>query len=165
MSQFGAIYLSFDKCLIEKVDLFSATLKQQGYLFTVRYYHEKPWVQLHVDEPEATPYLAQAVSKIFPTRRVVGLAAYTASDSVLFCQFSDGAVVRLLQSGFEKERQWDKIEGEAQQWEPEILNDLTIEVGSPGMMTDTIRKIGKFLDMAGFGLPGYGEAWNREIIN
>lgn len=165
MAQFGAIYLSFDERLVEKVEEFSETLKQKGYLFTVRYHHQQPWIQLYVEEPENASYYAQKVSKIFPDRQVIGLAAYTVSDSVIFCEFKNGTVVRTLQSGFEQERQWDKIEGETQPWESEILGDMKLEVGTTGMMSYHIQKIGEWLEMPGFGVPQPGEAWSKEIVN
>ncbi|MGK7873601.1 MAG: hypothetical protein AB4426_09910 [Xenococcaceae cyanobacterium] len=165
MAQFGAIYVSFAQGAVEKVEELSETLKQKGYLFTVRYHHDLPWIQLYVEEPENTPYYAQDISKIFPDRRVIGLAAYTVSDSVIFCEFKDGTVIRWLQSGFGQERQWDKIEGDRQPWESEILGDMKIEIGSPGLMSYHIHKIGELFDLPGFGVPKQGEAWSKEIRN
>ena len=106
MSKFGAIYLSFNDEPVENVELISDMLKEKGFLFTIRYHHEKPWVQLYVEEPENTPYYAKDVSVIFPDRKVIGLAAYTVSDSVIFCEFSHGETIRLLQSGFMREFIW-----------------------------------------------------------
>ncbi len=90
MAQFRAIYLSFDDGLIEKVVEISETLKQKGYLFTVRYHEQASWVQLYVEKPENVPYYTQDVSKIFPQKQVIGLASYTVSDSVIFCKYKDG---------------------------------------------------------------------------
>ena len=109
MGKFAAIYLSFDEKLVEKVEDISQTLKQEDYLFTVRYHHEAPWIQLYVEEPENVAIYAEKVSEVFADRIVIGLAAYTVSDSVIFCQFQDGKVIRLLESGFQTERQWEKI--------------------------------------------------------
>ncbi len=127
MATFGAIYLSFDEQdkAIEEVEKISSALVAQGYLFTVRYHYETPWVQLYGSEPENVVRSAEDVSKIFPDRQVIGLAAYTVSDSVSFCQFNSGRVIRILQSGFNQERRWDLIEGEEQSWESApIKNDL-----------------------------------------
>ncbi len=165
MAQFGAIYLSFHEGSVEKVEAISDTLKQNGFLFTVRFHREKSWIQLYVDEPENTPYHAQEVSKIFPDTRVIGLAAYTVSDSVIFCEFEKGNVIRWLQSGFQQERMWDKIEGESQAWESEILTENTLEIGRPGMMSFDLQRIGRWFDMPGFGVPQAGEAWTKEIRN
>ncbi len=41
MAQFGAIYLSFEERTIEEVEAISETLKQKGFLFTVRDHQEK----------------------------------------------------------------------------------------------------------------------------
>ena len=165
MARFGAIYLSFEEGSLKKVEELSETLKQKGYLFTVRYHHKLPWIQLYIEEPENTTYYAQEVSKFFPDRQVIGLAAYTVSDSVIFCEFQDGKVIRSLQSGFEQERQWDKIEGATQPWESEIFGDLKMEIGTPGMMSYHIQKIGELFEMPGFGVPKPGEAWTKEIVN
>jgi hypothetical protein len=51
MAQFGAIYVSFDDGSTEKVERLAETIKQKGFLFTVRYHHAKPWIQLYVEEP------------------------------------------------------------------------------------------------------------------
>ncbi len=165
MAQFGAIYISFDERATERVEEFSEITKQKGFLFTVRYHHEKPWIQLYIEEPENTAYHAQEISGIFPDKRVVGLATYTVSDSTIFCEFKGGAVIRLLQSGFEQERVWEKIEGDSQPWESEILGDREMKIGSPGMMSYDIQKIGNLFDMPGFGAPQHGEAWTKEIRN
>ncbi|MDJ0801097.1 MAG: hypothetical protein QNJ51_30540 [Calothrix sp. MO_167.B12] len=165
MAQFGAIYLSFHKGLLEKVKEISQIIKQEGYLFTVRYHHEAPWIQLYVEEPENVSNYSQKVSQIFPDKRVIGLAAYTVSDSVTFCEFKGGKVVRLLESGFQQERQWEKIEGDTQPWESEILGDMKIEIGSPGMVSYHIQKIGNLFALPGFGVPKSGEAWTQEIYN
>ncbi len=165
MAQFGAIYLSFPEGSVEKVEAVSETLKQNGFLFTVRYHQEKPWVQLYIEEPENVPYHAQEVSKIFPDTRVLGLASYTVSDSVIFCQYKDGLLIRLLQSGFQQERIWEKIEGEPQAWEREILADNTLEIGGTGMTSYDIHRIGQYFDLPGFGVPKLGEAWTKEIWN
>ena len=114
---------------------------------------------------ENVSYYAQEVSRIFPERRVIGLAAYTVSDSVIFCEFKGGDVIRLLQSGFQQERKWEKIEGEPQPWEDEILKENSFEIGGPGMMSFDIQQIGQYFDMPGFGVPGAGEAWTKEIWN
>ncbi len=163
MSQFGAIYLSFNDEPIENVDLISDMLKEKGYLFTIRYHHEKSWVQLYVEEPENTPYHAKDVSAIFPDRKVIGLAAYTVSDSVIFCEYSHGETIRLLQSGFERELEWEKIEGESQPWEADIFGENKPEIGSMGSFD--IYKIGQLFDMPGFGTPKHGESWTKEIFN
>lgn len=167
MATFGAIYLSFDEQdkAIEKVEKISSALVAQGYLFTVRYHYETPWVQLYGSEPENVVRYAEDVSKIFYERQVIGLAAYTVSDSVSFCQFKNGRVIRILQSGFNHSRRWELIEGEEQSWESEILENLTLEIGSLGMVSSHINKIGVFLNLPGFGIPRSGEAWTKEIIN
>ncbi len=165
MAQFGAIYLTFDEGSIEIVNTISETLKQKGYLFTVRYQQGKAWIQLYVEEPDNTPYYTQEISKIFPKKRVIGFASYTVSDSVIFCEFQNGLIIRWLQSGFQQERMWDKIEGKPQTWEAEILVDNTLEVGSPGMMSFDIQRIGQWFDMPGFGAPKPGETWTKEIFN
>ncbi len=163
MAKFGAIYLSFDEGLVEKVDEISQILKQKGYLFTVRHHCESPWIQLYVEEPENISDYALLVSKIFPSRQVMGLAAYTVSDSVSFSQFKNGKIVRLLESGFEQERLWDKIEGDTQPWESEIFGNIKMEVGSQGMVSYHIQKIGQFFQLPGFGVPKQGEGWTKEI--
>ncbi len=165
MSQFGAIYISFEERAIKRVEEVSETIKQKGFLFTVRFYHEKPWIQLHVEEPENVSYYAQEVSKIFPDRRVVGLAAYTVTDSTIFCEFQAGEVLRLLQSGFQQEQLWEKIEGNSQSWESEILAGRIMKLDSPGMTSYDIQKIGMLFELPGFGVPKHGEAWSKEIYN
>ncbi len=167
MGKFGAIYLSYDRRekAIESVENISSLLVDEGYLFTVRYHQETPWVQLYVEEPENVVEYAQEVSKIFPDKQVLGLAAYTVSDSVSFCIFKAGRLVRLLQSGFNSERQWELIEGEAQVWEAEILDNVTMKIGHLGMMSHHIHNIGVLLNLPGFGIPRPGEVWSKEIIN
>ncbi|MEA5511765.1 hypothetical protein VB715_18495 [Crocosphaera sp. UHCC 0190] len=167
MAKFGAIYLSFNQQenAIEKVEKISSILVEQGYSFTVRYHDESPWIQLYVEDPEKVVEYAEDVSKIFPKKRVIGLAAYTVSDEVSFCEFKNGTVIRLLQSGFNNERRWDLIEGVAQVWESEILKNLTMEISKPGMVSSHVNKIGVFLNLPGFGIPRPGEAWSQEIIN
>ncbi|MDJ0774400.1 MAG: hypothetical protein QNJ49_13430 [Mastigocoleus sp. MO_167.B18] len=163
MAKFGAIYLSFDEGLIEKVDEISQILIQVGYLFIVRYHRESPWIQLYVEEPENVSDYAYKVSKIFPNRQVMGLAAYTVYDSVSFSHFENGKIVRLLESGFEKKRLWDKIEGNTQPWESQIFGNMKMEIGSVGMVSYHIQKIGQFFQLPGFGIPQQGEAWTKEI--
>ncbi len=165
MAKFGAIYLTFDDGSIDKVTTISDTLVKKGYLFIVRYFDQKPWIQLYVEEPENTAKYAQEISKIFPERHVIGLTAYTTSDSVAFCDYHNGEVARLLQSGFDHDHAWDKIEGEPQAWENEILAEKTVEVGSEGMATVDIERIGQWFDMPGFGVPNVGEDWTKEIFN
>ncbi|MDJ0694228.1 hypothetical protein [Mastigocoleus sp. MO_188.B34] len=163
MAKFGAIYLSFDEGLIEKVDEISQILIQVGYLFIVRYHRESPWIQLYVEEPENVSDYAYKVSKIFPNRQVMGLAAYTVYDSVSFSHFENGKIVRLLESGFEKKRLWDKIEGNTQPWESQIFGNMKMEIGSVGMVSYHIQKIGQFFQLPGFGIPQQGEPWTKEI--
>ena len=163
MAKFGAIYLSFDQGLIEKVDEISQILKQEGYLFIVRYHRDSPWIQLYLEEPENVSDYAYKVSKIFPSRQVMGLAAYTVSDSVSFSHFQDGKIVRLLESGFKQERLWDKIEGNTQPWESQIFGDIKMEIGSVGMVSYHMKKIGQLFQLPGFGIPKQGEAWTFEI--
>ena len=163
MAKFGAIYLSFDQGLIEKVDEISQILKQEGYLFIVRYHRDSPWIQLYLEEPEKISDYAYKVSKIFTSRQVMGLAAYTVSDSVSFSHFKNGKIVRLLESGFKQERLWDKIEGNTQPWESQIFGDIKMEIGSVGMVSYHIQKIGQLFQLPGFGIPKQGEAWTFEI--
>ena len=163
MAKFGAIYLSFDEGLVEKVDEISQILKHQGYLFIVRYHCKSPWIQLYVEEPENISDYAYKVSKIFLSRQVMGLAAYTVSDAVSFSHFKDGKIIRLLESGFEQERLWEKIEGESQPWESQIFGDMKMEIGSVGMVSYHIQKIGQLFQLPGFGVPQQGEVWTKEI--
>ncbi|MEA5512239.1 hypothetical protein VB715_20925 [Crocosphaera sp. UHCC 0190] len=102
MAKFGAIYLFFNELenAIEKVEKIYSILVEQGYLFTVRYHYEPPWVQLYIEEPEKVVEYVKNVSKIFPDKRVIGLGAYTVSDEVSFCELKAGTVIRLLQSGW-----------------------------------------------------------------
>ncbi len=167
MAKFGAIYLSFNapEKTLEEVENISSILVTQGYLFTVRYHWETPWVQLYVEEPENVVRYAEDISKIFPHKRVIGLAAYTVSDSVSFCEFKAGSAIRLLQSGFNSERRWDLIQGQEQSWESNILSNLTMEIGTRGMVSYHINQIGILLNLPGFGIPRSGEAWSKEIIN
>ena len=74
-------------------------------------------------------------------------------------------VIRLLQSGFEKERQWERIEGEPQEWESEILGDREVAIGKMGIVSYEIQKIGVLFNLPGFGIPSTGEPWTIEIIN
>ena len=167
MAKFGAIYLSIDSKQnpIEEVETVASTLAKEGYLFTVRYHQETPWIQLYVDEPETVVSYAQQVAQIFPNKQTLGLAAYTVSDSVSFCYFKGETVIRILQSGFIKERQWEIIEGDKQEWEAEIFSQLTLEIGTMGMVSYHIQQIGVLLNLPGFGLPRSGELWTIEIIN
>ncbi|MDJ0658593.1 MAG: hypothetical protein QNJ42_03795 [Crocosphaera sp.] len=167
MAKFGAIYLSVEgnNNSIEEVKNVASILVKAGYLFTVRYHQETPWIQLYIDEPETvTPY-AQQVAQIFPNKKTLGLAAYTVSDSVSFCYFQGEKIIRILQSGFIKERQWEIIEGEKQEWETEIFSKLTLEIGAIGMVSYHIQQIGVLLNLPGFGIPRSGEPWTIEIIN
>ncbi|MEM8781193.1 MAG: hypothetical protein AAGF26_20550 [Cyanobacteria bacterium P01_G01_bin.49] len=143
MAKFGAIYLSFDELKegIETLNQISSILVDGGYLFPVRYHQETPWLQLYVDEPENVVELAMKVSKIFLDKRVIGLAAYTVSDSVSFCEFKAGKAIRLLQSGFSQERRWDLIEGKKQGWEPIIFDTIRMEIGQRGMVSSHINKL------------------------
>ena len=163
MAKFGAIYLSFDEGLVEKVDEISQILKHESYVFIVRYHCESPWIQLYLEEPENISDYAYKVSKIFPNRQVMGLAAYTVSDSVSFSHFKDGKIIRLLESGFEKKRLWEKIEGNTQPWESQIFGDMKMEIGSVGMVSYHIQKIGQLFQLPGFGVPQQGETWTKEI--
>ncbi|MGK7961758.1 hypothetical protein [Crocosphaera sp.] len=167
MAKFGAIYLSLEanNNPREEVENVASILVKEGYLFTVRYHQETPWIQLYVDEPETvTPY-AQKIAKIFPNKDTLGLAAYTVSDSVSFCYFQGEKVIRILQSGFINERQWGIIEGEKQEWEAEIFSKLTLEIGTMGMASYHIQQIGVLLNLPGFGIPRSGETWTMEVKN
>jgi hypothetical protein len=163
MAKFGAIYLSFPDSSVAKIETISEKLKQEGYLFTLRYHYDSPWIQLYIEEPENIAKYTENVSKIFPERRVLGLGAYTVSDSVIFCEFQEGNVVRWLQSGFERERQWEKILGEVQPWESEIFGNLILQIGSLGMASYHLNKIGVFLNLPGFGVPKSGQSWTKII--
>lgn len=165
MAQFGAIYLSFEEADADKVEAISDIMKQGGFLFAVRYFHPKPWIQFYAEEPENTPYYAEQVSKIFPDRRVIGMGVYTVSDSTVFCEFRNGEALRILESGFQQERVWGKIEGQPQDWEAEILAGNEMELGSSGMMSYDIQKIGQYMGFPGFGEPGAGQSWTKEIFN
>jgi hypothetical protein len=167
MAKFGAIYLSCQqhKKVIEEVESVASILVENGYLFTVRYHYESPWIQLYAEEPENVVQYAQEVSNLFLDKKVLGLAAYTVSDSVSFCLFETGKVKRLLQSGFNEERKWEMIAGEVQWWEPEILENITMEIGSLGMVSYHIQRIGVLLNLPGFGIPASGEPWSKEIIH
>ncbi len=70
-----------------------------------------------------------------------------------------------MESGFRQERMWDRIEGERQAWENEILAENTPEIGHPGMMSADIQRIGHWYNVPGFGAPKSGEAWTKEIRN
>ncbi|CCQ55451.1 hypothetical protein WH8501_03220 [Crocosphaera watsonii WH 8501] len=165
MAKFGAIYLSIDvtKNSIEEVENVAAILVKQGYLFTVRYHQDSPWIQLYIDEPENVISYAKQVARIFPNKQTLGLAAYTVSDSVSFCYFQGENIIRLLQSGFSQERQWEIIEGEKQAWEDELFSKLTLEIGKIGMVSYHIQQIGVLLNLPGFGIPRQGEPWTKEV--
>ena len=167
MAKFAAVFLSFDESKegTEAFKAISSTLVKHGYFFTVRYHKETPWIQIYVEDPEKIISYALKISQIFRDKRVIGLAAYTVSDSVSFCEFQGGKTLRLLQSGFNNERLWDLIEGEKQFWESDILEPLTMKVGQPGMVSSHINQIGVFLNLPGFGIPRPGEAWTQEILN
>ncbi|MDJ0729281.1 MAG: hypothetical protein QNJ33_04735 [Crocosphaera sp.] len=167
MAKFGAIYLSLETTdnPIEEVEKVASILVKAGHLFTVRFHRETPWIQLYVDEPETVVSYAKQVAKIFPNTQILGLAAYTVSDSVSFCYLKGEKIIRLLQSGFIKERQWEIIEGEKQPWEDEIFSQLTLEIGTMGMVSYHIQQIGVSLNLPGFGIPRTGEPWTKEIIN
>ncbi|MDJ0598419.1 MAG: hypothetical protein QNJ37_06230 [Crocosphaera sp.] len=167
MAKFGAIYLLLEvkENPREEVENVASRLRQEGYQFPVRYHQETPWIQLYVDEPETVVSYAKQIAQIFPNKKTLGLAAYTVSDSVSFCYFQGKKVIRLLQSGFIKERQWEIIEGEKQPWEDEIFSKLTLEVATMGMVSYHINQIGVLLNLPGFGTPSSGEPWTIEIIN
>ena len=167
MAKFGAIYLSVEakNNPIDQVKNVASILVKLGYLFTVRYHQETPWIQLYIDEPKTVVSHAQQIAKLFPSKKILGLAAYTVSDSVSFCYFQGEKIIRILQSGFIKERQWEIIEGEKQEWETEIFSKLTLEIGAIGMVSYHIQQIGVLLNLPGFGIPRSGEPWTIEIIN
>ena len=165
MGKFGAIYVSLKENNSSEVQRLSNLIKEKGYLFTVRYHHQSPWMQLSVDEPETIPDAAKNIASYIPDERVIGLGAYTVSDSVIFCEYKGEKVIRLLQSGFEKERQWERIEGEPQEWESEILGDREVAIGKMGIVSYDIQKIGVLFNLPGFGIPSTGEPWTIEIIN
>ena len=167
MAKFGAIYLSLETTdsPTKEVENVATILREAGYLFTVRYHQETPWIQLYVDEPENVVSYAKQVAEIFPHKKTLGLAAYTVSDSVSFGYFQGKKMIRLLQSGFNQERQWEIIEGEQQPWEDEIFSKLTLEIGTIGMVSYHIHQIGVSLNLPGFGIPRSGEPWTKEIIN
>ena len=165
MAKFGAIYLSLETTekSIKEVENVASILRKADYLFTVRYHQESSWIQLYVEEPENVVFYARKIGKIFPSKKTLGLAAYTVSDSVSFCYFQGEKIIRLLQSGFNQERQWEIIEGEKQTWEDEIFNKLTLEIGTMGMVSYHIQQIGVLLNLPGFGIPKQGEPWTKEI--
>lgn len=165
MAKFGVIYLSYsrDKFNIEKIQNISSVLVKKGYQFPVRYHQESPWIQLYIDEPENLITYAKQVAQIFPNQKILGLAAYTVSDSVSFCYFQGEKAIRLLQSGFVTEKQWEIIEGEKEPWEDKILNKLTLEIGTKGMVSYHINQIGVLLNLPGFGIPRSGEPWTIQI--
>lgn len=167
MAKFGAIYLSIEtteNCR-EEVKKVASILVKLGYLFTFRYHQEIPWIQLYIDEPENVIPYAKEVAKIFPNKQTLGLAAYTVSDSVSFCYFEGEKIIRILQSGFKQERQWEIIEGETQEWEAEIFSQLALKIGTMGMVSYHIQQIGILLNLPGFGIPRNGEPWTIELKN
>ncbi|EAZ88650.1 hypothetical protein [Crocosphaera chwakensis] len=165
MTKFGAIYLSYsrDQFDIDEINNIASILVKEGYQFPVRYHQETPWIQLYVNEPEKVISYGKKIAQIFPNQKILGLAAYTVSDSVSFCYFQGKQVIRLLQSGFITERQWEKIEGKKQPWEDKILNKLTLEIGTKGMVSYNINQIGVLLNLPGFGIPQPGEPWTIQI--
>ncbi|ACB52606.1 hypothetical protein cce_3258 [Crocosphaera subtropica ATCC 51142] len=165
MAKFGAIYLSYsrDKFDIEEINNIASILVKEGYQFSVRYRQETPWIQLYVNEPEKVISYGKKIAQIFPNQKILGLAAYTISDSVSFCYFQGKQVIRLLQSGFITERQWEIIEGEKQPWEDKIFEKLSLEIGTKGMVSYHINQIGVSLNLPGFGIPQSGEPWTIEI--
>ncbi|MGK7957935.1 MAG: hypothetical protein AB4063_22175 [Crocosphaera sp.] len=167
MAKFGAIYLSIQTTYncTEEVKNVASTLVDKGYLFTVRYHQEAPWIQLYVDEPESVVSYAKEVAKIFPDKQTLALAAYTVSDSVSFCYFQGEKTIRILQSGFKQERQWEIIEGETQEWEAEIFSQVSLKIGTMGMVSYHIQQIGVLLNLPGFGIPRNGEPWTIELKN
>jgi hypothetical protein len=165
MAIFGAIYLSFKGNNLEHVTEISDRLKGQNYYFVVRYHEKTPWVQLYVEEPENIVNYSEIVAQLFPNKHIIGLGAYTVSDAVVFCEFKQAQLIRLLQSGFNHKRCWDRIEGEKQPWEAELLGHLTLKIGSPGMVSYQINQIGIHWNLPGFGIPQPGEPWRKEIIN
>ena len=167
MGKFAAIYLSCEQQekAIEEMDNISSILVKEGYLLTVRYHQKTPWIQLYLEEPENAVHYTKAISQLFPDKPILGLAAYTVSDSVSFCLCQRGTIIRLLQSGFSSERQWELIEGQEQWWEPEIFKKITMKIGNMGMVSHHIQQIGVLLNLPGFGIPRPGEPWTAEIIN
>ncbi len=165
MAKFGAIYLSYspDKFDVEEINNIASILVEQGYQVPIRYHQESSWIQLYIDEPETIITYTKQVAQIFPNKKTLGLAAYTLSDSVSFCYFQGKQVIRLLQSGFTTERQWEIIEGEKQPWEKEIFKKLTLEIGTKGMVSYHINQIGVLLNLPGFGIPRSGEPWTIQI--
>ncbi len=166
MGKFAAIYLlcSQPEKAPEEMENISSLLVEQGYLFPVRYHQESPWIQLYLEEPENVVQSTQDISQLFRGQQILGLAAYTVSDSVSFCLFQGGTIIRLLQSGFHSERTWELIQGEPQWWEPEIFQNLTLKIGNLGMVSSHIQQIGVFLNLPGFGIPRMGEPWTKEIL-
>ncbi|WP_107667264.1 hypothetical protein [Cyanothece sp. BG0011] len=165
MGKFGAIYLSYsrDKFDIEEIKKIASILVKEGYQFPVRYHQETPWIQLYIDEPKKVVSYSKEIAQIFPNKKILGLAAYTVSDSVSFCYFQGNKIIRLLQSGFIIERKWEIIEGKKQPWEDTIFNKLTLEIGKMGMVSYHIHQIGVLLNLPGFGIPRSGEPWTIQI--
>ncbi|MDJ0511378.1 MAG: hypothetical protein QNJ64_19310 [Crocosphaera sp.] len=167
MGKFAAIYIFCEQPqkAPEEMENISSLLVQEGYFFTVRYHQESPWIQLFLEEPENVVQYTQDISQLFREQKLLGLAAYTVSDSVSFCLFQEGKMIRILQSGFSSERKWEFIQGEEQQWEAEIFKNITLKIGNPGMVSSHIQQIGILLNLPGFGIPRMGEPWTKEIIN
>lgn len=172
MASFGAIYVQIESG--SEFDEIDATIRKNGYLFTLRHHDACPWVQLWVDEIENVGYHAPTVSGLLPDRRVVGIACQSVVDAIGYWDLFNGDVQRALTYGFQQERTWEKTDGTPQHWELEIFRDREGHVPnenpkigsiSPFFSSADLQKIGALLNLPGFGTPGPGETWTREVIN
>lgn len=174
MSNFGAIYVHIEGEPEEEFHGMDATLKQQGYLFTLRYHGSTPWVQLWMDEPENVPYYTKTIAQLFPSKRVIGIAVQSVMDAISYCEFSAGREERILEYGLIKERVWEKVEGKPREWEKTLFKDRSgytpgsdpcIGIGEPYFSSFDVQTLGNLIGLPGFGIPAHGEKWTLEIFN
>ena len=174
MSNFSAIYIHLGHDVEAEFATVQSTLKDKGYLFTLRYHAPLPWVQLWVDEMENTGFYVRQLTEFFPQRRLIGIACQSVSDSIGYWEVDQGQAVRTLLYGFEQERVWETVSGTAQAWELELFagregynKDRVLQVGMPvpSFSNFDVHKLGQLLGLPGFGQPAAGEAWTKEVFS
>ncbi len=174
MSNFGAIFIQLQDNTEEEFDEVNAKLNKAGFLFTLRYHKSTPWAQAWADEPEALPFYLKQLADIFSDRRLIGIACQSVVDAIGYWDIVNGEEKRILEYGFIKERTWEKAEGEPLEWEEHIFEgregykkgeNLNIGEIEPYFSNFDVQKIGQVLRVPGFGVPGPGEKWTKEIFN
>ncbi|MDM8536735.1 hypothetical protein QUF70_08280, partial [Desulfobacterales bacterium HSG17] len=172
MSNFGAIYIYLPENSEKAFDEVNEILKNNGWLFTLRYHKSLPWAQAWTDEPENIPNYIKSIAELFPETRIIGIACQSVMDAIGYWDIVKGEEQRVLEYGFFKERVWEKAEGKPQDWEQEIFQgrdgykkgeNYTIGHFEPFFNNFDVHKIGQLLELPGFGTSGHDGKWTKEI--